>query len=95
MKFCCHPTFHEHVFFIIEESDVTIDDKINLFFLIRFISENLSKLAHREPAQFIPASDASEKKNIIKCPPLLFKERPHLSYTLIKEMCYHLAQFEP
>ena len=95
MKFCCHPTFHEHVFFIIEESDVTIDDKINLFFLIRFISENLSKLAHRELAQFIRASDASEEINMVKCPPLLFKERPHLSYTLIKEMCYHLAQFEP
>lgn len=38
------------------------DDKINLFFLIRFMSENLSKLAHREAAQFIPASDARRKK---------------------------------
>ena len=59
------------------------------------MSENLSKLGHREAAQFIPASDATEEKNTVKCPLLLFKERPHLSYTLIKEMCYHLAQFEP
>lgn len=59
------------------------------------MSENLSKLGHREAAQFIPASDATEEKNMVKCPLLLFKERPHLSYTLIKEMCYHLAQFEP
>lgn len=50
------------------------------------MSENLSKLALKEPVQFIPASNVSEEKKHAKCPPFC-SERGHICPTDQSKKC--------
>lgn len=63
-------------------TDVVIDDdKINIFFLIRFMSENLSKLAHREPAQFTPGMMQVRRKTCLNALPSVQREATFVLHT--------------
>lgn len=48
---------------------------------MRFMSENLSKLALKEPVQFIPPSNVSEEKKHAKCPPSVQREATFVQQT--------------